>query len=71
MNEKQEAQKLLSTPEGQRLLKRFQENDNLVQQAGQALKQGNTAQVQSLLGPLLQDPEVAALLKKLGGNGHG
>lgn len=69
MQDNQAAQKLLSTPEGRRLLQRFQENGNLVQQAGQALQQGNTAQVQSLLGPLLRDPEVAALLKKLGGHG--
>ena len=71
MQNKQDAKKLLSTPEGQRLLERFQENSSVVQQAGQALKQGNAEQVKALIAPLLRDPEVAALLKKLGGTKNG
>ena len=71
MQNNQDAKKLLSTPEGQRLLERFQENSGVVRQAGQALKQGNAEQVKALIAPLLRDPEVASLLKKLGGTGNG
>lgn len=71
MQNEQDAQKLLATPEGKRLLERFQESGSVVQQAGQALKAGNTDQVKALIAPLLRDPEVAALLKKLGGTKNG
>lgn len=60
------AQKLMSTQEGQKLLKLLsQDGGSTLRNAGNALKQGDTRQVQELMEPLLQNPEVQQLLKTL------
>ena len=66
-------QKLLSTAEGQKLVKLLNQNGGgTLAQAGSALKQGNTQKVQELMAPLMQDPEVQKLLKSLEKTmGHG
>ena len=66
-------QKLLSTAEGRKLLTLLSQNGGgTLQQAGNALKQGNTQQAQNLMAPLLEDPEVQRLLRSLEKTlGHG
>lgn len=68
----QQIQKLLSTAEGQKLLKLLSRDGGTLQQAGSALKQGNTRQAQEIMAPLVQDPEIQKLLKSLEKTmGHG
>lgn len=59
-------QKLLSTAEGQRLLRLLSgDGGAAMKRAGEALKRGDTQEVQSILAPLIGDPEVQRLLKNM------
>lgn len=60
----QQAKRLLSTEEGQKLIKLLSQN-GAMQQAGNALQQGDTRQAQKIMEPLMQNPEVQALLRTL------
>ena len=64
----QEAIRLASSPAGQELLALLrQNNSNNLQQAAQLASTGNYDQAKALLSGFLKNPEVAALLSKLGG----
>ncbi len=66
-------QKLLSTNEGKKLLKLLTgDGGTALKNAGNALRQGNTQKAQSIVAPLMEDPEVQRLLKSLEKTmGHG
>ena len=66
-----EAQRLAGTPEGQRLMKLLQQNDNgQLQKAMAQANAGNYREAGNLLQAMLTSPEAQALLRQLGDN-HG
>ena len=66
-----EAQRLAGTPEGQRLMKLLQQNDNgQLQKAMAQANAGNYKEAGNLLQAMLTSPEAQALLRQLGDN-HG
>ena len=64
MGQSENIAKLLSTPEGRQLLQMFSGNST-VQNAGKALKQGDTDGAKSIMEPLLKDPSIMQLIKSL------
>ena len=63
--------RIMGQPETQALLERLRQLDsNALRSAVQQAMQGNTAQAQQLLTPLMQDPEVQGLTEKMRGS-HG
>ena len=59
-------QKVLASPEGQRLLTLLRtDGGGALQQAMQAVKRGDYENAKSVLAPMLRDPEAAELLQKL------
>lgn len=59
---------LITTPEGQQLLRLVRQADPAVmRQAAQAMQSGDTATAAALLEPLAKQSDVAALLQKLQG----
>ena len=66
-----EAQRLASTPEGQRLMKLLKQNDSgQLQKAMAQANAGNYKEAGNLLQAMLTSPEAQALLRQLGDN-HG
>ena len=66
-----EAQRLASTPEGQRLMKLLRQNDHgQLQKAMAQANAGNYKEAGNLLQAMLTSPEAQALLRQLGDN-HG
>lgn len=64
----QDAARLMSTPEGKQLLQLLQQDGGgAMRRAAAALSAGNPEQAKSILGPMVETPEVAALLEKLNG----
>lgn len=64
----QDAMRLASSPAGQELLTLLRQGDSRqLQQAAQLASSGNYDQARQLLSGFLQNPEVMALLKQLGG----
>lgn len=60
--------KVLGTAEGQTLLKLLNRDGGvLLRQAADAVKTGDTARAQALLRPMMETPEIAALIEKLNG----
>ena len=58
--------KVLGSKEGQALLRLLnRDNGKTLQEAAKALKAGDTALAQSIVQPMLQNEEAAALLNKL------
>lgn len=58
--------KVLGTSEGQALLRILtRDGGNTLRQAANALKSGNTALAQNIVGPLLQSQEASELIKKI------
>ena len=54
---------LLSGPQGQQLLRLLsRDGGGALKQAGAAVQQGNAAEAQNILAPLMEDPEVRKLL---------
>lgn len=71
MGQNENIAKLLSTPEGRQLLQMFS-GSSAVQNAGKALKQGDTDQAKNIMEPLLKDPAIRQLLENLQKTmGHG
>ena len=63
-----DAQKLVSSPAGRRLMELLQKNEDAkLNEATEKFLSGDAAQAQKLLKPLLESPEIATLLKQLGG----
>lgn len=63
-----DAQKLANSPAGRRLMELLQQGgDQQLNEATEKFIAGDAAQAQKLLKPLLESPEIAALLKQLGG----
>lgn len=63
---KKEAQRILHAPEAQQLLALLSRSGGqTLQQAAAAAQRGDMAGAQSMLKPLLDDPQAAALLEKL------
>lgn len=68
---KEDIARLLKSPEAMQLAHMLRQMDvDALNRAASAASQGNTAQAQEALNPLLQDPKIKELLSKLGGN-HG
>jgi hypothetical protein len=69
----EQAQKLMRTPEGKQLYAQLtRQGGDTLQKAGEALRRGDTQQVEALMAPLLQDAEVQRLLAALEkAMGHG
>ena len=64
--------KLLATKEAMALAAMLRQMDgDTLSQAAAAATQGNTAQAQQLLSPLLQDPKVRELITKMEANNGG
>ena len=64
----QEVQKLANSPAGRRLMDLLRQGDSgQLDHAAEKFMAGNAAQAQQLLQPLLESPEIANLLKQLGG----
>ena len=62
-----EAQRLAGTPEGQRLMKLLQQNDNgQLQKAMAQANAGNYKEAGNLLQAMLTSPEAQSLLRQLG-----
>jgi hypothetical protein len=72
-NAEQDMEKLLSTQEGQALLKLLSaDGGKTLQRAGSALKSGDQAAAQAAMAPLLENSQVKALLASLEKTlGHG
>lgn len=70
---KKNLQKLISSPEGKRLMELLSaDGGKTLQQASAALKKGNETEAQKTIAPMLKNPEVQKLmcaLEKLMGNG--
>lgn len=63
---KRDFQKLMSTQEGQQLLKLLSsDGGKTLRQAGEALKSGNQTRAQETIAPMLQNPQVQQLMKAL------
>lgn len=63
-----DAQKLISSPAGRRLMELLQKNEDAkLNEATEKFLSGDAAQAHKLLKPLLESPEIATLLKQLGG----
>ena len=63
---------LLATKEGRQLITLLQSDGGALRSAAQSLRQGNESAAQEKMAPLLQNPEVQALLSKLNQSlGHG
>ena len=63
----QEAMRLAGTPAGQELLARLRNDDPIsLQKATELAGKGDYAQAMALLKNLLQDPQIQALLSRLG-----
>lgn len=64
----QDALRLAQTPAGQQLISMLrQRNDPSLQKAMNSAASGDYSQAKEALSSLLQNPEIAALLKQLGG----
>lgn len=66
-------QKILATSEGRQLLKLLSgDGGAAMRSAGEAIRQGDTRTAQSIMAPLVDNPEVQKLLKALEKTiGHG
>lgn len=63
-----EARRLAETPAGKQLVSKLQSADpKAMEQALGQLAAGNAENAKELLLPLLQDPQITALLQQLGG----
>ena len=63
----QEAKRLASTPEGQKLMSLLQQKDNgQLQKAMEAVSAGNYKDAGTMLQSLLASPEAQQLIRKLG-----
>ena len=63
--------KILASSQGQRLLKLLsRDGGSAINQAGQAVKQGDGAKAQEIMEPLMKDPEVQKLLQALNQSLH-
>lgn len=63
-----EAMRLAQTPAGRQLIDMIQQqNSNAFHQAITSAATGDYQRAQELLKPLLQNPEIQALLKQMGG----
>jgi len=62
-----EAQQLAETPTGQMLIKQLQHSGVQLDEAAKLMKQGNTQQAAAILQPIMEDPNIQALLRQLGG----
>lgn len=72
MEQIKKMKQLLNTAEGKKLLKLLsKDGGGALKQAGAALQQGDTAQVQNLMGPMVDSPEVQKLLASLEQNMNG
>lgn len=59
---------IVSTPEGQKLLRLVQQADpGIMRQAAKAMQSGDSAKAAALLEPLAKQPDVMLLLRKLQG----
>ena len=64
-----EALRLAQTPAGRQLIAMIQQqNSSAFRQAMSSAVSGDYRQAQELLTPLLQNPDIQALLKQLGGS---
>ena len=67
-----EVKKLARSPAGQQLISILQGTDSRqLQHAAQQAASGDLEQAQKTLAPLLNSPQIQALLKQLGGDSHG
>lgn len=64
--------KLMQSPAGKQLISLLQNADNSqLQNAAQKASDGNMEEAKKALAPLLASPQIQALLKQLGEQGHG
>ena len=64
----EEAKHLAETPTGQQLMQLLRLNGAAqLDKAARLLQQGNIDQAKALLSPLMEDPDINALLRQLGG----
>lgn len=63
---KQDFQKIISSPEGQQLIKMLSADGGAaMRDAGAALKNGDQAKAQETIAPLLKSPQAQQLMKAL------
>lgn len=68
----EDAKRLAASPAGQELLSLLKKADgSQLQAAAQQAAAGNMEDAKKSLAPLLNSPQIQALLKQLGGSGHG
>mgnify|MGYP007069887733 CR=1 FL=1 len=66
LSEQENIQKLLSSPQGKQLLRLLsRDGGTALRQAGAAVQSGDAAGAQSIMAPMLEDPQVQTLLKDL------
>ena len=64
--QQKQLQQILSSPQGKQLLKLLSKDGGVaMRSAGEAIKKGDTAGAQSIMGPMMEDPEVRKLLQTL------
>lgn len=64
--------RLVNSPAGQQLMAFLEQQDpNVLRQAAQQAKTGQTQQAKKTLQQVLSSPEVLRLLQQLGGTDHG
>lgn len=64
--------KLMQSPAGKQLISLLQNADSSqLQNAAQKASDGNMEEAKKALAPLLASPQIQALLKQLGEQGHG
>ena len=64
----EDAKHLAESPTGQQLMQLLrQSGGSQLDEAAKQLQQGNAAQAMELLLPLMEDPNIRALLRQLGG----
>lgn len=65
-SEQRALKELLKSPQGKRLVELLQkQGGGTVQQAGAAIARGDSQSAQAILAPLMQNPEIKALLQSL------
>ena len=67
-NDPQMVQRIMSSPDAQKLMQMLTESDggNSLNQATSAANGGNTAQMVGMLKKIMQSPEGAAIINRLG-----
>lgn len=62
---KEDLKRVLTSPEGQRLLAILRQSGSALDQAAASVRSGDYAAAQTLLEPMLRDPEAQKLVEKL------